>query len=53
LIALEISCMAEVPVSFARTQRARSQATPRDPIETIRIRGKALAVDIDQTPFFV
>src|SRR5215472_9911095 len=53
LIAFEISCIAEVPVSRARTQRARSQATPRDPSEVARIRGRALADDINQSPIYL
>src|ERR1700747_261623 len=49
-IASEISRIAGVPVSRRSTQRASSQATPSEPIEQTRIRGRALAGDIDVTP---
>jgi hypothetical protein len=43
LMALEISCMAEVPVSRFKTQDIRYPATKREPTEKTRIRGRAIS----------
>ena len=41
LMALEMACMADVPVSRLRTQDIRYPATNSDPMEKTRIRGRA------------
>ncbi len=52
LMASEIARMGAVPVSFLRTQEARKPATKSDPMENVRMSGKARSKAIRRTPVF-